>query len=386
MAEEEIFESIKDGGLDSFKAGSTAEAEQAIRNAFKDKPAVNIDSITIVDDATTGKRSIVRNGKSYPLDKLTTDLNGDLNANPPKPPDLNSAIEPFSNVDVNSPDFKTLQETKIEQFKNSNAYKDRVNLNKTQNQGTNVQNQAGEITSDNYNNKIRELEQKFNAKYKTLEEKWNETKTKGDNGGGNWNKIKNFAKFAGIAFGSLELYNLVEDHKNAMNGCWLVNISTGDKCKILPLTCDSKARESGDLCNNCSVCPSGLTFNPCNGIKCPDKTTSDFPGQGCSNCCDIKTKSPKGSCIPPTSSCDGNDGCDPLCGPSYPSLPSGFSMTCVNASWWQAFADVVGDIPDDISSTLSNILKWVLKIGIIILICIFLFFVVKFFMQKVLKK
>ena len=377
MAEEEILEALEsDEFLDTLKTGTTDEANAAVKKAFEDKPSIDTTKINITEDAT-GKRYIERNGNKYPLDKFNTDFNGNLDAIPPTPPDLASALKPFTDdINQKSPDFQKIQNEHVDQFKNTQAYKDRTNLNQTQAQGARLQNDIGSVNSvDDYNQKIND------KRLNNLEQKWNDVKANKE--GGTWQKVKDFGKFAAIVFGSVELYSFIKQHQDAMNGCWLVNSKTGDKCKILSFTCSADARNSTEStpCALCTNCDSTLAFNNCPGLKCP-QVTGDFPGTECSNCCDKSGNNV--SCVLNVPTC--TDGCDPSCNSSYPSLPPGFNMVCVNASWLQAFTDFLGGIPDDITSGLNTILKWVLMIGGIILACIFLFFVVKFFLGKISRK
>ena len=210
----------------------------------------------------------------------------------------------------------------------------------------------------------------------------------------------------GIAAGASALiYELIEKHQHAMNGCWLVNNSSGSKSKVPMLTCNTANLKDT---SNFSLSEYGCT--DCVPYNCGDTSK----GGGCSNtcggtngtkgkytdCCDYfnvqgeegviicqkyvtdksgkvlydTTQNPKvplcAKCLPQSKG--GN--CSQYCNSAQlANVPKGFHLTCKSADFWEAAGDFLGDALKGILSGLGlggiwNILKWiVLAVGVIIL-------------------
>lgn len=267
---------------------------------------------------------------------------------------------------------------------------------------------------------VKQVRQLLNNPYKDLPEPKNseEFKAKVES---TWkDTIYEGAKYVGgvavswlpyiITYIALEqLYNDIKDHQNAMNGCWLVNTTSGNKCKIGLLSDSSTTKNPTDtknpftICDMCtdylgesttnisgfgpnfgkSSCPA-LSFNP--GLSSNLKTILGSPPKGISpystantypgtvtgtNTCTFNT--PPTSCVTQftgdvNTACDGN-GCDNL--NNQYNLPANCVLKCVNVGFWGAFNDMFPIPVPSPSTLLDTILKWCLyALGIIIVIFI----------------
>lgn len=165
---------------------------------------------------------------------------------------------------------------------------------------------------------------------------------------GMWKKraIKS-AMLLGAAGG---IWAIIDNHKKAMNGCWLVNIKTGEKCKITTLTCNG---DTTDMCSlNAHLCGSHLLLEentqPCYGTdRCmkKDKTT--------------------GECVETlANACDGHGkkSCSKYCGNI--SAPVGYKTVCISSDFWGAAKDIISDI----SLPVSKLWMYILAGGILFIV------------------
>ena len=154
--------------------------------------------------------------------------------------------------------------------------------------------------------------------------------------------------------GGVGLYEAIEKHRRELNGCWLYNTTTGQRCKIYPLTCNKiyKDANASSLCDYCekSGCP-GDQFNPCmtkSKALSTDKT-ADFPGTydvdkgTCTNCVDDKGQD---ACV---DNCiledDGATAYSKQCNGDLFDLPAGWKILGYNLDWGQAFESATGVKP-----------------------------------------
>jgi hypothetical protein len=194
---------------------------------------------------------------------------------------------------------------------------------------------------------------------------------------GKWVKsgIKYAAILAILGAAGAGLYEAVSHHQDAMNGCWIMDMTTGQKCKVTELTCaqgpkinipdgDSKCGLCIDITNS-QTCGS-LDFNPCLiGGKAINPPPSFFPDSGKN--CDKVAEYCKDSDNQVCKNCD----------PSLYNLIGNSKMVCVNVDWWGALEDLIGGPLDSaISGTITmilNILKWT-AVGIVILLVLYIIY------------
>lgn len=154
---------------------------------------------------------------------------------------------------------------------------------------------------------------------------------------------------AGIITGFL-IFSEILKHRTAMNGCWLVDIRTGEKCKISTMTCNDKKKD--DIhCGEYNVCGAdGLS--PC------------FAATTC-----VKRNTPTGPCVQTIGNCTGGT-CHPLCtfGTTL-RLPPGKRLHCVNVNFW-------GAAEDFFDSTLGTIFdrRYLMMAGVIVLVILAILF------------
>jgi hypothetical protein len=266
---------------------------------------------------------------------------------------------------------------------------------------------------------VKQVRQLLNNPYKDLPEPKNseEFKAKVES---TWkDTIYEGAKYVGgvavswlpyiITYIALEqLYDDIKDHQNAMNGCWLVNTTSGNKCKIGLLsdssTTKTDTKNPFTICDICtdylgepttntsgfgpnfgqSSCPA-LSFNPGlssnlntilgsppKGIS-PYSAQSGYPGTGYGGTgkCPFTTFST--TCVTQftggvDNACDGG-GCDNS--NNQYNLPANCVLKCVNVGFWGAFNDMFPIPVPSPSTLLDTILKWCLyALGIIVVIFI----------------
>lgn len=391
---EALMRALGEGTLDAMSRAATDEAaEVAMADALDGVRGVDPSNIKIKIDPDTGVRTLERGEFKVSIEQMKVDLDGDIGSD--RPPDLQKVFEVFSgDIDYSSDSFKEMNKTKVEQYENSPGKSAANNVDASTTSGKSIASDAGGNPVDDPSGK--DMEEKMNqlraqnqARFDELQKKFNKLKEDAKSGKktwGEWTKetLKDVSKLSAMGLGSYAFYQMVKEHQNAMNGCWLIETSTGTKCKITQLTCDADARQAGTSCLPCQDCVTNKTaFNPCPGVECKDKAAakSPFPGTKCDNCCSPKDGTIAQLCLSDAPSC--SDGCDTMCSSKYPNIPQGYSMKCVNVDWWGALSDGVGGLGGDIDSLLKNILKWLL-IGLAIIVgVVILVFGVKFALRKI---
>ena len=326
------------------------------------------------------------------------------------------SVEEFSNQ--YNGDVKNLDEPDLETFyKNMGLEKDNeLQIEKLNN-----------AAKQKFNDKpiVKQVRQLLNDPYKDLPEPKNseEFKAKVES---TWkDTIVDGAKYLGgvavswlpylAAYIVLEkLYDDIKDHQNAMNGCWLINTASGNKCKIGLLSDSSTTANPTDpnspfaICDICtdylgevttptntsgfgpnfgqSLC-TALSFNPGlssnlqtilgsppKGIS-PYSAQSGYPGTSYngSGTCPFKFNDSSTTCVTQFSGGDGNacdgNGCDNS--NNQYNLPANCVLKCVNVGFWGAFNDLFPLPVPSPSTLLDTILKWCLyALGIVIVIFI----------------
>jgi len=223
-------------------------------------------------------------------------------------------------------------------------------------------------------------------------------------------KGKQIAKLIAAGFAIGELAKMIKEHQNAMNGCWVVNTSTGAKCKPNFLQCGDNANKTSHMCLDAAYhddsAKGGVGSWDCSNIntqmgpglcKCgKSKTQFCLDHKRClpvpittkktkesftySMATDPKSK----SCIKVSQACDNGEikkSCPAGCGTgALPPLPKGFHYRCVNVSFWSAAADWTKNAAHDIikgaggiiSDAIKTIFKqfWPIILGVVIVIIV----------------
>ncbi len=150
-----------------------------------------------------------------------------------------------------------------------------------------------------------------------------------------------------------KLYEMIDRHRKAMNGCWLVNIESGRKCKVKNLSC---ATTIGPFCGTIP-CPDNKCFGDATCILRHKHHDQDGHGKKCT--------------LTMSEACDNvaSKTCSPYCSSKKVQVPRGYRLSCVNANFWSAADDLLGGIVNVGTSWLKYIV-----IGGIILLAIALFF------------
>ena len=216
-----------------------------------------------------------------------------------------------------------------------------------------------------------------------------------------------------VAGGLDYLYTTIEKHKNAMNGCWLINTKDGSKTKVDVLTCNKDCTGSpadgykiapycedwlgppnlspsggtsgsgGNVAPNCTVDSFVPAFQTSYlGLKVPltnYKLENPWPGVYSSTGKVQCAYTPKTSvtCVDPAKACpDKSSSCSSMCDSSLFPLRPGYILKCVDVDFWGALGDLNPASVSGISSALSSIVKWLLYGLLIIGVLILAYFII----------
>lgn len=192
-----------------------------------------------------------------------------------------------------------------------------------------------------------EMNNRFNKLKKQVEDFRNngkEFKT------GKW--IKRVVFGGGIFIGGVAIFNEINKHKTIMNGCWVVDIRTGEKCKVGSLTCNTiSADEAKYMCGSYNYCgEDGLSscFDPKTCVKrAKDKTCEQTIGKCQTGTCNI------------------------LCSQSSTlKIPPGKRLQCVSVNFWGAAEDFLGE---SLSEMFGKNFWWYIGVGFVVLVVILIF-------------
>ena len=217
---------------------------------------------------------------------------------------------------------------------------------------------------------------------------------------------------AGVGLGYL--VDAINKHKNKMNGCWMVNLKSGEKCKIPQLTCNKDCNTSDANTNPCGTCESQEScknswdagtsvFNPCilgskpkitcvNGKCTPSPSPTSKQCQNDAGCGDMPgkyhgdAKHPSEACDNCTACavpCSGDASCSSQCNCSTFQCYPGFKLTCVDVDFWGAAEDFLGEPLQFGSSMLKKILMILLYIAIGIVVIFLLIKLTQFLIHKI---
>lgn len=156
--------------------------------------------------------------------------------------------------------------------------------------------------------------------------------------------IKTTFIISGAALTLAVVTNLVFDHMNNMNGCWLVNTVSSRKCKIPLLTCDKVAGAKGLICQSLNQC------GPSQNEPCFGRTTCieyNKPVEGQPPTC----KRTLADVIKPCK------GCGSYCNADKLQLPPEYTLECVNVNFWGAMIDFFGGVTSSLYKSVVNLLS-----------------------------
>ena len=183
-----------------------------------------------------------------------------------------------------------------------------------------------------------ELNTKFQKDLKAVREKFGKGRSQKM---GKWVKRTVILTAAGV--GLAEIWKMINDHKKAMNGCWMVNKVDGSKCKITTLSkCGDGATDAFACSADNRVCGLGGTDDCFQEGKCLSHTN--------------------GSCVEAIQACTSGE-CSKHCGSV--AAPLGYITHCVNVNFWGA----ANDYFDDILSP-THWFKWMMYIGVAVVVVV----------------
>ena len=160
---------------------------------------------------------------------------------------------------------------------------------------------------------------------------------------GTW--VKRTIYVAGGIITMTMLYEEIKKHQKKLNGCWKVELSTANKCKVGSLTCPEYAEQLNNPCSEDNSCVSDVCHFPCFDPRtCIDYDEDNHCATtiGMAKC--------KGPCK--------------LCSKKWVQVPTGYQLVCVNMSFWQSADDFFSNIV-----TPKPWAKWIL-IGLAVLIVV----------------
>lgn len=274
----------------------------------------------------------------------------------------------YKNTFDNQPGIKAISDVK-ETIQDGNSITEEVGEPKSQTDFNDLLEKNNKLNSD-LQEKIDELNKKLDENLKETGKKETEV--------GKWVKKAIGAISIGL------LYSMIKDHQAEMNGCWLVNQQTGEKCKVAILTCDESMRNSG------STCPSDkITMVGCGS----NRTDPCFAKDSCVESGQITKGNATPSCKTKLEQCNDSSACSMYCNCATIDCPDGYSLQCVNADFWGSAGDFFkeaiktgDDTVSKIFDSILNILKYILFIGLAILGLYVLYQLIMFAINKIKKK
>lgn len=219
-----------------------------------------------------------------------------------------------------------------------------------------IDTQGSKLTDADLNSKCKDLNnqiKELNSKLKDMtpaekQSTWDKAK----------DAMRTLGQLAGIAALGYLTYELLKKHADAMSGCieYTQDASNNtNKCKTIPLTCDSDSATNNSYNTNCDV-----PTPACNLI---DKTCPNNPYA----CQLIASDPPLANCNQCADTIDSRI-CSKFCSNLYLKTVDGstkINYTCVNASISDAIADifngvtnVIGQAASGANSLISNIWKY----------------------------
>ena len=263
---------------------------------------------------------------------------------------------------LDTPEVKELSAKFEDQVKRSATTKMSNELNETIDDGENVRKEAG--GDPKTPEEMKEMVDKMDGMEKKLDElrKKLEEDAKGKKGieVGKWVKRTLIGIF--VIAGLEELFHLIKEHQDAMNGCWLIDRTSGNKCKVSIMTCSSGERNNGNKC-------SGTDTSGC-GIH---NDTACFNTDTCVKYKPLAKGQKNQDCATKLSQCTSGH-CSKYCDCSKIPCPKGKYLRCVNVGFWEAAGDFLKD-PLGLTSGLENMVIKLLKYGFFILLALLVVYI-----------
>lgn len=401
-----------------FNAGGGIEGDELrdrMSSEFKDNnwgDTKAFDNMKVSYDDTTKETTITnKNGDKMTTRELANKVNGDFSVDPPTPPDIEGYFKFLVPDDFNPDDinFKNVEAAQTKNFNNNP-------LKNTQDRMATSKKNAEAISGGDDTLKDPNTIEKYK------EDQINKTK----DGKGYWDTAKSWLKWAGLAAGAYVTYEAIKQHQNECNGCWLVNSKTGNKCKIIDLSCNDASADPGSTGSPCPICTdvlggiNGVSNASANNfgvtVACPTLSWSpglasniqdsgttkalltlpiatgynnNYPGgeaNSSGNCPNVYGSS--GVTVPcgGQQSCSGVTGpCDNTsCNPSTYNLPPNCILRCVNMTMLESLDDMLpGILPDAPGNVLNSIIKYLLYALGIILAVYLIYIVGKWVFSKI---
>ena len=398
MGEFEIFDAVGDiahnleGLEDAAEGGETgisAEDLSSINEEFNGSfPEGNL-NLSLNED---GK---ITNSKGEPVDSNTVRekmLDGDIKG----------ALEDLG-IDVSDENFETSIESEETEYKKSEGFKQRENLNTSEKLGDDIE-QNNDLSEDVDTDSLSEKEQEVIEKIKEAKADLIESEEKpggAEEKGKTWGEslkdgVEKITKFALLALTAAEVAELIKKHQKEMNGCWIVNSQTGDKCKISYLQCgddadtnnacafnikDGSGGSAVPKCNTptsfTDICKCGKSKNEycldpkiCLDDKAKGATTSTTCNVTLDKICQLDKEAKNDTC---PAGCDGGTG-------NLPPLTGNLHYKCVKVSFWSAAADwtenTITDLAKKVIDIGGNILGDILKKFWPVLLVVFIGFII----------
>ncbi len=291
--------------------------------------------------------------------------------------DLLTSFEKFGAPDevLKSPEVKNYSAMYENAWKQQKGIQDSISVEKTSSSGNEMSKSIGEPkTLEEFQKQLdtnTSLGKDTNAKIDRINKQLEEAKKSGNKPveKGKW--VKTTLQVGLVALTAGTLYELINQHRVAMNGCWLVNSQTGDKCKVQKLTCQSESKIDKN------VCPAnGVSFGTCNDI-CSGEDITCIEG----SCVECNPKSEDGTqtCKTRVPECDGGGGeCSTYCNCNLVGCPTGYTLQCVNADFWGAAEDFVEEPFDWSAGVVTKIVDILKKVIYVCLIVLGIFLLIKF--------
>lgn len=324
------------------------------------------------NDLQTQDGKISYQGKELDMSQVSDNLaNGDI-------------VSAFKDMGVTDPkildNVSGFQDKYNETVKNSQRYKDQQNLAKSQADGKAQADALGGQPKDeaDFEEKTKKMQKEIDDLQKKLED--DQKNGKNDSFCSGWKGgTKCLALGLTGVFSLAWLFKQVGDHACEMSGCWLVD-SQGNKCKVSAMSCNDQSG-SGNVCTANTIVAGADFKNACIQYT-PNCTATGSPapfGQP-DPCC---ATGPAGTL--PTSCSGGNCGimgssnnCSQYCDCKKVKCPSGYNLTCVNASFWDAWNDL--GLPNPfagLSGIFSEIIKIIVYVVLGLLLLVSLGFAIK---------
>lgn len=296
--------------------------------------------------------------------------------------DLLTSFEKFGAPEevLKSPEVKSYSATYENAWKQQKGIQDSITVEKTSANGQEMTKSIGEPSSlEDFQKQLdtnTTLGKDTNAKIDKLNKQLEEAKKTGNKPveKGKWVKTTLQLGLVGLTVGTL--YELINQHKAEMNGCWLINNQTGDKCKVQKLTCQQESKI------NENVCPAnGVSFGTCKDV-CSGEDITCIEG-ACVEC-NPKDENGMQTCKTRVPECIGGGGeCSTYCNSNLVGCPTGYTLQCVNADFWGAAEDFTEEPFKWSGGLVTKIIDIFVKVIYVCLIILGIFLLIKFLLWAI---